>query len=439
MRPLPLMAAGLLAATLLTSPTAYAAAETCQGQPATIVGTFLQQDLTGTEGPDVVVTNGATVVKTLGGDDLVCVTDEPGRRLGVRVDTGPGDDVVDGTFTLADIEAVLGSGSDTYSGSPARDQVVTGDGSVDNEQDIVSSGVGSSATNAGDQVRSGARGVPNSDVLVLGGIGSEVLWSGPMAAGARLDVGPNSTLVPDLGAGDVSIDAASGTMTTDGVQTLAWTGPFTSFTLFATVAPRSLEVTGSDRDEFVYTSFTDGDGRQRYDLGAGDDTVLSPDGAGGAGSRYAGGAGEDDIDLWAGDRLDLDLASGKLEMRQDGRTVKGRFDGFETSRLGAQRVEILGTKRADEIRFYACRATVRGRGGKDDISSYRTGEDGYLLDCDARKSRIKIYGDGGRDTIGGSRGKDLLVGGKGRDTINGNANRDTCSGEKLKSCEIKRR
>ena len=160
MRPLPLMAAGLLAATLLARPTAHAAGETCQGQPATIVGTFLQQDLTGTEGPDVVVTNGATVVKTLGGDDLVCVTDEPGRRLGVRLDTGPGDDVVDGTFTLADIEAVLGSGSDTYSGSPARDQVVTGDGTVDNEQDIVSSGVGSSATNAGDQVESGSRGCP---------------------------------------------------------------------------------------------------------------------------------------------------------------------------------------------------------------------------------------------------------------------------------------
>lgn len=439
MRPLPLTAAGLLAATLLTSPTAYAAAVTCQGQPATVVGTFLQRDLTGTEGPDVVVTNGALGVKTLGGDDLVCVTDEPGRPTGVTLDTGPGDDVVDGTWTLAGIDAVLGSGSDTYSGSPARDQVVTGDETVDDAQDTVWGGSGGSASNSGDQVESGSRGVPNSDVVVLAGIGNEVIWSGPMAAGGRLDVGTNSRLVPDLGEGEVVIDAAAGTMTTDGVQTLAWTGPFTYFILSGLVAPRSLELIGSDRDEYVYTSFREGDGRQRYDLGAGDDTLESPDGAGGAGSSYAGGAGEDDIELWAGDRLDLDLASGKLAMRQDGRTVKGRFDGFETSRLGAQRVEIRGTKRADEIRFYACRATVRGRGGKDDISSYRTGEDGYLLDCDARKSRIKIYGDGGRDTIGGSRGKDLLVGGKGRDTINGNANRDTCSGEKLKSCEIKRR
>ena len=119
--------------------------------------------------------------------------------------------------------------------------------------------------------------------------------------------------------------------------------------------------------------------------------------------------------------------------------MKARFARFETSRLGAKTILLRGTKRADEIRFYACRATIRGRAGKDDIASARTGDDGYLLDCDARKSRIRIYGGGGRDTIRGSRGKDLLVGGPGRDTINGNANRDRCSGEKLESCEIKLR
>lgn len=440
MRPLPLMASGLLAATLLASPTAYAAGETCQGQPATIVGTPSQYDLVGTEGPDVVVTNGATVVKTLGGDDLVCVTDEPGRRLGVRLDTGPGDDVVDGTFTLADIEAVLGAGSDTYSGSPARDQVVTGDGSVDNEQDIVSAGVGTSATNAGDQVRSGSRGVPNSDVLVLGGIGSEVLWSGPMAAGARLDVGPSSTLVPDLGAGDVSIDAASGTVTTDGVQTLAWTGPFTSFTLFGTVDLRSLELTGSDRDELVGVYLDRGARTKlRLALARGDDTLLAPDGIGWKGSAYLGGPGEDSVDLWAGKRLDLDMGRDRLENRFFGKTQRSAFGSWEDVRVGAKRMTVRGTKKADDVRVYACTATIRGRAGGDTLESYRTGDDGYLLDCDARKSAIRIYGNGGNDSISGSRGRDLLVGGAGRDTINGKANRDTCSGEKLKSCEIKRR
>ena len=95
---------------------------------------------------------------------------------------------------------------------------------------------------------------------------------------------------------------------------------------------------------------------------------------------------------------------------------------------------VLTARRALTIAY----TPMHGVGG-DTLESYRTGDDGYLLDCDARKSTIRIYGDGDNDTISGSRGKDLLVGGKGRDMIDGNANRDTCSGEKLRSCEIKRR
>ncbi len=179
MRPLPLMAAGLLAATLLTSPTAYAAAETCQGQPATIVGTFLQRDLTGTEGPDVVVTNGAIGVKTLGGDDLVCVTDEPGRRNGGHLDTGAGDDVVDGTWTLAGIDAVLGRAATPTPAprpgtrwSPATRRSTT-------RRTRSGAVVGLAAPPAAATRSSpGSRGVPNADVVVLAGIGNEVYLVG---------------------------------------------------------------------------------------------------------------------------------------------------------------------------------------------------------------------------------------------------------------------
>lgn len=48
MRPLPLVATGFLAATLLATPTAHAAGETCQGRPATVVGVLHQVGLTGT-------------------------------------------------------------------------------------------------------------------------------------------------------------------------------------------------------------------------------------------------------------------------------------------------------------------------------------------------------------------------------------------------------
>ena len=437
MRPLPLLATGLLAVTLMAAPPTYAAGETCQGRPATIVGVPLQVGLTGTEGDDVVVTNGAVTVDTLGGNDLVCVTDS-GTYAGTRMDTGAGDDQVDASGTRGRVEAILGAGADVYSGSPARDQVSTGPGhgKPDTEKDTVVSSSGGSPTSEGDQVTSGTVGVPNPDDVRLTGLGNSVYWSGPMAAGARLEVGPASELSPGLGTGDVVIDAAAGTLTEDGATTLRWTGEFVRFALSGVVAPRSLDLAGSERDEYVYTSFREGDGPQRFDLAGGDDTLLSPDGMGGDGSAYVGGAGDDDIDLWGGKRLAVDL--GKRDWGS--RVGEGRFAGWEQTRVGADRLELRGTKRDDHLRFYACTATVRGRGGNDTLESYRTGDDYYLLSCDdARTSDITVRGDGGRDTIKGSRGKDLLVGGPGHDTINGNANRDRCSGEKLRSCEIRLR
>ena len=438
MRPLlpAALASGLLTATLLTAPTAQAAADTCQGQPATIVGSYLQRGLGGTEGRDVVVTNGATQVDTRGGDDLVCVTESAGRYPELDLVAGAGDDVVDASASRGPMAVVLGSGSDHYTGSARGDDwIVAGEAGDDTEPDTIHTGAGELA----DSVVSGSPGVPNGDVVVVEAAGSTVYWSGPMTEGARLDAtaGPGSTLVPDLGTGHAVVDAKAGTLVRDGFVTLRWAG-FDDFGFSGVQAPRAFRFDGSDRDETVYASFPTG-GRQRFFLGGGEDTLLSPDGVGGSKSRYNGGAGDDHVELWAGQRLRLDLASGQMRTRQDGRTVKARFARFETSRLGAKTILLRGTKRADEIRFYACRATIRGRAGKDDIASARTGDDGYLLDCDARKSRIRIYGDGGRDTIRGSRGKDLLVGGPGRDTINGNANRDRCSGEKLESCEIKLR
>ncbi len=441
MQPLPLMAAGLLAATLLTSPTAYAAAVTCQGQAATIVGTPSQSGLVGTEGPDVVVTNGADGIDTLGGDDLVCVTDPDFPRV-VTLATGAGDDVVDASASRSSIDAELGSGADHYTASAGRDSVelgVSGRQRVDLDPDTAVATTGGSPSQTGDQWFSGMLDIANADVLDLAGVGHTIHWSGVQAPGSRVSVGTSAELRPALGVGDMAIDASRGSWTENGAPVLSWMGEVTRFELQGG-APRSLALVGSDRDEYVGVVLNRGARTVlRFALGGGDDTLLAPDGIGWRRSEYVGGPGEDSIDLWAGKRLDLDLARGRLENRFFGRTQRSIFRGWDDVRVGAKRMTVRGTKTADDIRFYACTATIRGRAGKDTLESYRTGDDGYLLDCDARKSRIKVYGDGGRDTIRGSRGKDLLVGGTGRDTIDGNANRDTCSGEKLRSCEIKRR
>jgi Ca2+-binding RTX toxin-like protein len=442
MRPLPLVAAALLTATLLAAPTAQAAVETCQGRPATIVGAPGQLGVTGTEGPDVVVTNGAVGVATLGGDDLVCVTDVTAPVF-VTLRAGAGNDVVDASASGSTIDAELGTGADHYTASAGRDHAVLGSndggGPVDLDADTVVATTGTRPGQSADQYFTGMLDVPNPDVLQLAGDGHVVYWYGIQAPGSRVALGTSAELRPALGVGDVAIDAARRSWTEDGAPVLSWTGEVARFEL-GPGAPRSLSLTGSERDEYARFFLNRGARTVlRFALGGGDDTLLAPNGLAWRGSEYVGGPGEDSIDLWAGRLLDLDLAKGRLENRFFGRTQRSGFRGWDDVRVGAKRMTVLGTKKADDVRFYACTATIRGRAGKDSLESDRTGDDGNMLDCDARRSEIRIHGDGGNDTISGSRGKDLLVGGPGRDTINGKANRDRCSGEKLKSCEVRLR
>lgn len=443
MRPLPLMAAGLLAATLLASPTAYAAAEACQGRPATLVGSPGTAALTGTEGADVIVTNGAVTVTGLGGDDLVCITG--GREYrGMSLDAGSGADVVDASVAGGPVDVRLGAGSDSYMGSPSDERVLggtqstgTGD-TLDTERDVITTGAGGV-----DRVASGSeRTVINTDAVLLTG-GGTLTWSGPLGAGGLLDggVAGGSTLAFETGTGDVLVDARGGTAS-QGAVYLEWTG-FDRFLVGGpgTRAPESFTFLGTERDEELEVRFPRAQTvRQRIAMSDGDD-VLSigfDDNVGSAGSSYAGGAGRDHVATWAGSSLEVDLASGRMETRHSGRALRSRLRGFEQTYLVARDLVVRGTGRADDLRFQACTATVRGRGGPDAITQSIYGiPSSDRLRCQRRA--FHLLGNGGDDYLGGSTGRDLLVGGPGRDVISGNAGRDTCSGEMLRSCEIKRR
>ena len=97
-------------AIVLAGPAAPAhAVAVCQGQPATIEGAA--GTITGTEGNDVIVSTGPeTVVKALGGNDLICV-------VGGEVDTGPGDDSVLSAAPVGiSTTTFLFGGTDTYVG-----------------------------------------------------------------------------------------------------------------------------------------------------------------------------------------------------------------------------------------------------------------------------------------------------------------------------------
>lgn len=89
------------------------AGPTCEGLPATVVGTDRSDRLEGTAGPDVIVAKGGNdVIRSYGGDDVIC-----GGAGSDRIQTGDGDDV-----------AIGGPGNDWVTSAVGAERVVGGDG-----------------------------------------------------------------------------------------------------------------------------------------------------------------------------------------------------------------------------------------------------------------------------------------------------------------------
>ena len=150
--------------------------------------------MTGTEGPDVILTNGANTVKALGGDDLICVVGELRRKL----DAGPGDDMVSTERAQDIVHARLGSGADTFVGGRSWDDVNAGDkrdveAGLPPAVDHISTGPGN------DEVTTGAgrdSTAANGDVLALGARQDSVLLLG--RAVPSIDGGAGSDDAHDL-------------------------------------------------------------------------------------------------------------------------------------------------------------------------------------------------------------------------------------------------
>lgn len=377
-----LTAAGLLGLALLAPAyAAGAAGETCQGRAATVVGSGHRVE--GTEGPDVIVTNGAQTVFALGGDDLVCVSGprtSPGLPVDVRA--GDGNDVVDGTGSPKQpVYAYLGSGVDTFLGGKKNDSVEVAYPDV---------------AGAVDSIR--------------GGGGSDALG---------VQTGPGAAV----------IDNVAGRLTSAGEVRATWTG-LEQFWIDHTPTTRPLTFVGSDADERIVDSAFDPTVVD-VDLGRGDDSwwggVAPSDG-----SRLVGGAGRDLLYLASeGAPLDLDLETGRLGIG----TVTAydlAVPGFEDADLFSEQVVLSGTDGVNDLGLTACTGTVSARGGDDEVERQYDA----MFESDIRcEESLTISGGKGDDDLSGSRGADRLLGGKGRDRANGGQGRDTCSAERERSCE----
>ncbi len=332
------LSATVLLSTALTAPTsASAAGETCQGRPATIVGANQSSyELEGTEGPDVIVTAGASEVDARGGDDLVCIT---GSAYNPMIQAGTGDDVVDASASATGSQTRLGAGSDRYVGSTGFDAVSAGSRDenfreVDSERDVIDTGPAGKS----DLVFSGQDRVPNADEVHMEG--GSLQWSGTAAAGAVLDGGADSglQLTPEDD-DDLTLDAVAGTIAVSGQDTLAMSG-FTTYIVSTYEPTGSFVFRGTDADESLYLSARTSP-RSSVTMGDGDDYAMLDIGARmPAGSSYDAGDGRDLVDVIIPETVvGLDLSSARLTTRRGRATVAG----FEDTNVMAREVDVRGT------------------------------------------------------------------------------------------------
>ena len=440
MRTPALVAAVLLAATVTAPATAHAAGETCHGVPATHVGSPTTYELRTTEGPDVVVTNGASDVETFGGDDLVCVT---GDAFG-RVDAGTGNDVVDRSqepvgFTTT----ILGAGSDEFVGSASSDVVWAGTRPrrdlVDRDRDVIDGGP--AGPEYGDYVISGEPDQPNPDEVRLGGgtsgrggsAGTVELYGSPTPQTVLAGTRGSELTLDTTHAHRVTIDTAAGTYTRDGA--IAILSGFDDFLISNEVETRYLTFHGSDRDESITMTTTR---NSAYDIrmgGGDDDIAVETDRIHRRVNVFDGGAGLDQLGIvMPRKEVRLDLRRERLLAGKPRNAVPAATTGFEDAEVVAGLIDLTGTSGDNDVRAHGCDVRVRALGGDDKVSPL-TLLYAQLLRCKGPHARFA--GGGGDDFLYGDAGPDVLIGGAGHDKAIGGSGRDTCRAETRRTCETR--
>jgi len=179
------------------------AVASCNGVPATIIGTPGDDDITGTNGDDVIVTfGGDDTVDGLDGDDIIC--------LGAGADVGKGGTGKDQIFGGSGPDnlrgqkggdtLVGGSGGDTLRGGSGGDELLGGTG-----KDILEGGSGADVLkgDAGDDTLEGGGG---TDIL-RGGDDDDTLAGGGKSDTLKGDAGKDTI---DGGRGGDTIIGGSG-------------------------------------------------------------------------------------------------------------------------------------------------------------------------------------------------------------------------------------
>ena len=379
----------------------------CFGQVPTIVG-MSGQGVVGTEGPDVVVTNGAPAANLLGGDDLLCLT---GHRISVNepgsYSTGPGADRIDSSKGTGLIFLYPGLDSDEVIGGQADEFVDAASerfgppGAVDADV-IATYGGRDSVWASGDDIVDLGPGWDRLDHW-LGAIGGTFVGG---AAGDLLVLNFART-----GPHMWNLSNSTGRLTRDNIQVTAVHG----FTHFTVRARGRFSFVGSKEDEkFFFHHIANGSvGAVR--MRGGNDRVRldasTPEGS------FDGGDGKDLLNyvdaphhwLAPGTSMVLNLKTGLLRNAwADGSTTRSalRFEHAAVTNWDSYVLTtIKGTRAANRLRFMG-------------------------------PGRSELFGKAGNDLLNDRDGASLLVGGPGHDIANGRAGIDRCEAEIRLHCEL---
>ncbi|MCW2816147.1 MAG: Hemolysin-type calcium-binding region [Nocardioides sp.] len=376
----------------------------CQGKRATLVGDSPNRTVRGTPGNDVIIVKSGRGVDAGRGADIICV------RGSYSIDAGPGHDSVVNESGRT-IEVTLGTGADRFRGGSASEQVSA---LVDGELgDDIDTGAGGDVVRIAPNARRGS--------VVVGGPGRDTLYGSGSRAFKK----------------GVRLDNARHRITVGRTTTGRLLG-FEEYYLSG-----GISFTGGPQAEHVITQGTVGD----VDMGNGNDRIsvqpyyLNVRGA------LRGGGDVDELllssEYEAVGPIRADFAKGSVTIKAvtpDSPTQRDEtfaVGGWNTIRIHYFTVAVVG--RADDEAFdiEACRGTVNGGRGDDDIqlTALRNVPDaGGDIACGG-DNEVTVAGGAGDDALGGGELRDVLVGGEGTDFADGGDGIDECEAETTVRCE----
>ena len=398
------LALGLLVPGLVVTTTAAdAAAPSCGGLKATIVGNARANTINGTDRRDVIAAGaGDDTIRGLGGNDVICGGDGADRILG-----GPDDDAIYG-------------GSDRWWADSF--------GLVRKEGDNLDPGAGNDTVDPGYDAR---RTSPGIDAVP-----DSVTYADAPAA-AVVDLRTNPATVAANGADTIVVAAGSplrfvGTAFNDVVR-----GTYQDDVLIGLGGDDQLY--GQDGDDRILPDGADSAGADIVDGGGGRDTVESVAGY----DTIAGGIDADTITSTSINRLFINGGSGGDTIAvqvpgESGFKVLGGPGQDKLRMLAFPNPAIEPTLRMDQrkgLTKVTKLAPVAISGKVQSFlevvlpgntkSFYKGLDKGEIIDANP-EHRAVIKGRGGADVITGSNRADLLVGGKGFDIAFAKGGNDTC-------------